>query len=115
MIIQPCDIEVVTFVATDGAYFCILGDSRRADIIKTRNFQPPIADPEDYASYMWIKAYQGHFVLRQQFVENQPTGWRVVQEVEAEESDDNLFESYGDHLAKQLETSDSLPPPAQSD
>ncbi len=89
-------------MATDGAYFFILGDGRRADIVKTRNLQPPITDSEAYDTYMWVKAYQGYFVLRQEFLENQATGWRVVREVEAEDDDRDLFETYGDQLAEEL-------------
>lgn len=99
----PCDIEVVTFVASEGAYYFVMGDCRRADIIKCRTLQPAIADPLDYSSYMWIKAYQGYFLLRQRFVENRAEEWRVIREVEVKEPEFDFFEQYGDRLAVELD------------
>lgn len=106
---HPCDIEVVTFVASEGAYYFVMGDCRRGDIIKCRTLQPAIVDLLDYSAYMWIKAYQGYFVLRQRFVDNHAQEWRVVAEVKVEEPDFDFFEQYGDQLAQELEKSPPLP------
>ena len=100
----PCDIEVVTFVTSPGAYYFVLGDCRRADVMKCRSLQPAIRDHADYSAYLWVKAYQGYFVLRQRFVENVPHEWRVIREVEVTDPEVDFFENYGDKLLAELET-----------
>lgn len=94
----------MTFVATDRAYFFVMGDRRQVDIMKCRTFQPAITDPEDYLSYMWIKGYQGFFVLEQRFLEQHAGPWRVIREVEPEPDSDtfDFFDLYGDQLEAEL-------------
>lgn len=104
--ISSCDIEVVTFIATDGAYYFVLGDRRRADIVKCRSFQPTIRDHGDYAAYLWIKAYQGYFVLRQRFLDHHAGEWRVIREVEVQNADPDFFDSFGDLLVEEFEAAE---------
>ncbi len=99
----PCDIEVITFVATEGAYFFATGDRRQVDIMKCRTLQPEISDHENYSSYLWVKGYQGYFLLKQLFVDHRPGEWRVIREVEPEPEDFEFFERYGDELEVELQ------------
>lgn len=100
----PCDIEVVTFVASEGAYYFVLGDCRRADIIKCRTLQPAIRDHLNYSSYLWVKAYQGYYLLRQRFVDSHAQEWRLIAEVEVDEPEFDFFDKHGDCLAEELES-----------
>ncbi len=98
-----CDLEVVTFVATEGAYYFILNDGRRADIVKCRPLQPTIVDHQHYPTYLWVKAYQGYFLLCQHFLDYQAQPWRAVREIEVSDEDFDFFEQYGDRLQRELE------------
>ena len=65
-----CDVDVLTFVVDHASYYFIATDGRRADIIRCETFQPGIEDEHDYFFYMWVKATQGYFVLKQRFLES---------------------------------------------
>ena len=106
---SPCDIEVITFVATEGAYYFLMGDQRRADIVKCRALQPTIRDHDNYSAYLWVNAYQGYFVLRQRFVEGRAEGWTVIAEVQVSDPDFDFFDQHGERLLEQLEAADSQP------
>lgn len=75
-----------------------MADRRQVDIMKCRTFQPSIQDPNDYSSYMWIKGYQGYFVLQQRFQDQHAHPWQVVREVEPETDSFDFFDAYGDQL-----------------
>jgi hypothetical protein len=96
-------------VATEGAYYFVMGDRRRADIVKCRALQPTIRDHSNYAAYLWVNAYQGYFLLRQRFIDNQVTEWRVIAEVNVSDPDYHFFEQHGDQLLEQLEAAESAP------
>lgn len=72
------------------------------DIAKCRSFQPPIDDHQRYASYLWVKAVQGYFVLRQWFIEGHPCEWRVIRELEVTEEELHFFDEHGDLLEAEL-------------
>lgn len=92
----------MTFVATERAYFFVMSDRRQVDIMKCRTFQPPILDPNHYSSYMWIKGYQGYFLLRQLFHEQHAGEWRVIREIEPETDSFDFFDLYGDQLEAEM-------------
>jgi hypothetical protein len=106
----PCDIEVVTFVTSPGAYYFVLGDCRRADVVKCRSMQPTIHDHNNYSAYLWVQAFQGYFVLRQRFVDHVAQEWRVIRELEVSEPAFDFFETFGDQLLAELEQAEQEGP-----
>lgn len=99
-------------MATEGAYFFVMSGGNRADIIKCRPFQPAIQDQQAYSAYLWVKAYQGFFLLRQNFFDGRPTEWRVIREVQPDDSEPDFFDQAGEMLAAQVENE---PPPTPED
>jgi hypothetical protein len=93
-----CDVEVLTFVVDQAAYYFIATDGRRADIIRCRTLQPNIDDPDDYFYYMWVQATQGYFVLKQRFVEGQPRNWQLIGEMTTEKDGPDVFDEWSDEL-----------------
>lgn len=107
-----CDLEVVTFVAAPGAYYFILSDSRRGDVLKVHTLQPSIEDHDYYASYLWVQALQGYFLMRQLFVEQRAQEWRVVAEFQSQPLESDFFERQAERWAEVLEGASEfgLPP-----
>ncbi len=79
-------------------------DGRRADIIKCHPFQPEISDHLNYSAYLWVKAIQGYFLLRQRFIEEHPCEWRIVREVEVEDPERDFFDEMGRSLMAEFAT-----------
>lgn len=87
--------EVIQFVTHDLSYIAYTRTGRRLDILKSHSVQPPIADPENFVTFMWLKALQGYFVLRQRYVEKVPEPWYVIQELRPE-TDFRFYEEFLD-------------------
>lgn len=85
-----------------GAYYFVASDGRRGDIVKCQTHQPEIQNGDDYFYYMWVKAIQGYFVLKQQFLEGQAQQWYLIGEVETEETSPAFFDELTDHLLAQI-------------
>lgn len=94
--------EVISFVTHEVSYIAFTREGRRLDILKSSSFQPEIEDPEDYFTYMWVKALQGYFLLRQRYVESRPQEWFVIRELEPE-SNYLFYEEFLDELPRYLE------------
>lgn len=87
--------EVIQFVTHEVSYIAYTRMGRRLDILKSTSVQPPIADQQDYDSYLWVKALQGYFVLRQRYVESIAEPWHVISELEPE-TDFRFYEEFLD-------------------
>lgn len=89
--------EVIQFVTHDLSYIAYTNSGRRLDILKSMSAQPPIQNPEDYYSYMWVKALQGYFILRQHYVESVASPWYVIRELKPE-TEFHFYEEFLDEL-----------------
>lgn len=89
--------EVIQFVTHDLSYIAYTRTGRRLDITKSMSAQPAIVNPDDYFSYMWVKALQGYFLLRQRYVESVAEPWFVVRELKPE-TDFRFYEEFLDEL-----------------
>lgn len=49
---------------------------------------------------MMAHTVQGYFVLKQQFLENQPGPWRIIAEVETEDYGPGVFDELSESLQK---------------
>lgn len=101
---EPLKPTVIDFIMTEGAYYFIIDDGRRADVIKARSLQPSIENPDHYRSYLWVIALQGGFLLSQEFRGGQSESWQVEREIPIpEEKTPEWFDETGDALLKELE------------
>lgn len=87
--------EVIQFVTHELSYIAYTRTGRRLDILKSHSVQPPIEDPENFTTFMWLKALQGYFVLRQHYVEKVSEPWYVIQELKPE-TDFRFYEEFLD-------------------
>ncbi|MBI3924549.1 MAG: hypothetical protein HY319_03340 [Armatimonadetes bacterium] len=99
--------RVLQFVADQTGYRVWTESGTRLDVVRCNSIQPDIVDPEDYCTYMWIKALQGFFLLRQRICAREPQDWFLVQEVLPAINDPAFFFDYWDRLG---ETLSSVPP-----
>lgn len=97
--ILECEIDVLTFVVDEGAYYFVAADGRRGDIIRVQTLQPTIGDPDDYDFYMWVEATQGYFILKQKFLESRPQTWQLIGEVVTERAGPTLFDELSEVLS----------------
>ncbi len=100
---MDADVEILSFVTAHGSYYFLAADGRRGDIIKCRNLQPPIQDHENYETYLWVKAVQGYYLLRQFFIDGQAQEWRICKEITIDDPNLESFDEVGDHLAGDLQ------------
>ena len=97
-----CDVEILTFIVDEGAYYFVASDGRRADIVKCSTHQPEIREPDDYFYYMWVSAVQGYFLLRQRFLEGKAQPWHLVAEIETERRDPAFFDELEEVLIDKI-------------
>ena len=95
--------EKVLDFEIQGISYLAHTERRRIDILKTFNHQPPITDEKNYSTFMWVKAYQGYYVLRQEFVELSPLPWTIIREIIPEDPGFYFFEQFDDQIGDYLE------------
>ncbi|MEW6278344.1 MAG: hypothetical protein AB1758_06975 [Candidatus Eremiobacterota bacterium] len=95
--VREMEDEVVQFVTTEAAYIAYTAQGRRLDILKSVSVQPPIREEASYATYMWVRALQGYFLLRQRIEESKPGPWFVIREL-VPEQDYLFFENFQDQV-----------------
>ncbi len=69
------DDEITLFDIDKNGYYAYLRSGDRLDIMHAFNFQPPIDNPLDFFSFMFVESLQGFFLLRQRILENRPLPW----------------------------------------
>jgi hypothetical protein len=77
--------QITHFEAYGLGYYALLQNGQRLDFVRVESFQPPIANFDDYCSYLFVEAPSGFFILRQRIVENKLYPWELRLEIEARE------------------------------
>jgi hypothetical protein len=77
--------QITHFEAYGQGYYALLQNGQRLDFVRVESFQPPIANFDDYCSYLFVEAQSGFYILRQRIVENKIYPWELHLEIEARE------------------------------
>jgi hypothetical protein len=97
----PIGEEVSQFVTETHRYYAITTSGRRINIIRTKNFQPPIEEGTDFNTYLWVEALEGFFLFFQRFQKGKPGPWILQEEFVPQKREgffSDFFESYIIHL-----------------
>lgn len=77
--------QITHFEAYGQGYYALLQNGQRLDFVRVESFQPPIANFDDYCSYLFVEAQSGFYILRQRIVENIVHPWELHLEIKARE------------------------------
>lgn len=92
------DEEVQRWEVAPADYFLYTLSGNKIRITRAEALQPPIRDPEDYPTFLWIQALEGYFLLRQHIVKGKAHPWRIVRRILPEESDPTFYTDFKDRL-----------------
>lgn len=97
------DDIVVRFETGGMEYTAESEGGRLLHILKVFNHQPPIVDEENYSNFLWIKAFQGYYIFRQDFLKRAPLPWVIIREIVPEDPGIYFFEQFDDLMPDYLD------------
>jgi hypothetical protein len=89
------DDVVKQFVVDAHGYFAYAASGLTLTIVRALSVQPPIADDQDYYTYLWVESVNGFFLLRQQVLQcaaQSAQEWVVVRRIEPNDTFNFFFE-----------------------
>lgn len=94
----PLDEEVVRFVTEPLNYSARTMTGMELRILKAQTFQPPVENPDNFPTFMWIETAEGFFLLRQHLVFNQGLPWRILRRILPAPGQPYFFHDFQDVL-----------------
>lgn len=78
---EEMDEEVLQWVVDASGYHAYTRAGLGLQIIRSASVQPPIENPAQYQTWLWMETVQGFFLARQSVIESVPQEWRLARRI----------------------------------
>jgi hypothetical protein len=100
----PLEDEVLHF-EMGASYTAWTRSGQALRILRACSYQPPLRDPENHPTFLWVEALEGFYLLRQHLLGVQPLPWYVLRRVVPDPGECHFFFGFqallGDFIQEQ--------------